>query len=163
MYASVRVAIEVDYAPAVHGLVDGRGGHIRVAEPVLGDQPVIHAPRGMPLLARHTTVRLEPRIDRLHIRVDTRRACRARGRLRRAILHLRILLDGLPRTQPGGALISRHGTLLASRSLISCCIDNGFVILFLPESRWNLQFGKNTEVRAGPVPSSHRSDEADQN
>ena len=89
-------------------------------------------------------------------------ARRTRSRFRRTILHLRILLDGLPRHTKRRA-ISRHGALFVSRSLISCCNGTGFVIPFLPESRWNLQFGKNTEVRAGPAPSSHRSDETDQN
>ena len=46
------------------------------------------------------------------------------------------------RDTPRRRAISRHGTPFASRSLISCRTGTGFVIPFLPESHWNLQFGK---------------------
>lgn len=128
---------------------------IRAAKPVLGDQPVIHAPRGMPLLAWHTPVRLEPRVDHLCIRVDTRRARRTRGRLRRAILHPRILPDGLPRhTQAARYPAPRHALRVKEPGILP--YRHRFRRSFPSRKPLEPAIRENTEVHTGPVPSSHR-------
>ena len=81
---------------------------VRTIEPLLLDQPVIHAPGRMPLLARHEPVRLQPLADQRLVRVELRDRRRTGRGLRRAVLQLRVLahrLSGhpdLPRyTTPG--------------------------------------------------------------
>ena len=69
---------------------------VRAVEPLLGDQPVVHAPGGMTLLAGHEPVRLQPLVDQRLVRVQLRLRLHMRGRCGRAVLQLRVLADRLP-------------------------------------------------------------------
>ena len=68
---------------------------VRTIEPLLLDQPVIHAPGRMPLLARHEPVRLQPLADQRLVRVELRDRRRTGRGLRRAVLQLRVLAHRL--------------------------------------------------------------------
>ena len=68
---------------------------VRTIEPLLLDQPVIHAPGRMPLLARHEPVCLQPLVDQRLVRVELRDRRRTGRGLRRAVLHLRVLAHRL--------------------------------------------------------------------
>src|SRR6476660_1590786 len=46
-----------------------RHRHLRQRRAVLGDQPLPHPPRGMPLLTRHLPVTQQPRVDHLDPRI----------------------------------------------------------------------------------------------
>ena len=68
---------------------------VRTIEPLLLDQPVIHAPGRMPLLARHEPVCLQPLVDQRLVRVELRDRRRTGRGLRRAVLQLRVLAHRL--------------------------------------------------------------------
>ena len=68
---------------------------VRTVKPLLLDQPVIHAPGRMPLLARHEPVRLQPLADQRLVRVELRDRRRTGRGLRRAVLQLRVLAHRL--------------------------------------------------------------------
>lgn len=76
--------------PPLHVALHSR---IRAVEPVLVDQPVEHAPGGMPLLGRHAQVRLEPRVHDGGETVHLRAPATILGRRRAQILHIRVLGD----------------------------------------------------------------------
>ena len=87
-------------------------------------------------------------------------ARRTRSRFRRTILHLRILLDGLPRhTQAPRYLAPRRPFRVKEPGILP--YRHRFRRSFPSRKPLEPAIRENTEVRAGPVPSSHRSDGTD--
>ena len=80
--------------PLAHEALDGRE---RPAVPQLRDQPVVHAPGRVPLLARPVAVALEPRPHRPRVRLHRRAGPRPRhGRLGREVPLRGVLGHGVP-------------------------------------------------------------------
>lgn len=154
-------------APPLHVALHRRVGAL---EALLLDEPGVHASGGMALLAGHEPVLRGMSLSAAshestvpeHASVRERRPFLTAGFGERSSMVAYFLTVSLD--TPSRLAISRHDTPWASRILIRCCIDTGFVIPFL--SRVALSAGcvstrENSRVMAGRCPSSRHFGETD--
>ena len=118
----------VPLAPLPHVALHRRVG---APEALLLDEPVVHAPGGVALLAGHEPVRGQPRVDRLRMRVDQGAPSLPDRGLQGAVLHGRVFPDGIPRhAKPSGDFAPGHAP----------CVENPDTLLYRHRFRHSFPF-----------------------
>ena len=82
-------------------------------------EPLVHAPGGVPLFARHAPVGLEPFVDQRRVRVDLGAAAPVRGRFRRHVVHVGVFRDsGAVHVRPPRDLRPGHSLTVQSPDIL---------------------------------------------